>query len=220
MTDTIRFSSTCDCQEYHCLECDGQFIGEDTDTFECPNCGSTNTEETDYIIDCDCWENEKEFAQEIWQTWQTTHPAPYGWYICQGKNLGWQNRGGSRPLRDDIENILEEFSLDTLWTMYFPTVQDAKTADEFHITRSHHDAQAESIVIKPADFSEAVWCIENSPELGDVWIGEIQTLMDQEYEIGTLSDEEVIEICENVDLDPADYVQDPEKFGFAQEDEN
>lgn len=38
--------------------------------------------------------------------------------------------------------------------------------------------------------------------------------MESHYEIGMLSDERVIEICEDVDLDPADYLQDPEKFGF------
>lgn len=221
MSNTIEFSNYCNHSEYHCQECDTYSILEPSEPSDtCPNCGSEEFEELGDVADCGCVEGNYDFAQEIWETWADKNPAPYGWYICDGKGLGWQNRSGLKPLKADVDNILQEFSLDTLWTMYFPTLQDAKTVEEFHITRSHHDAQAESIVIKPADFSEAVWCIENSPELGDVWIGEIQTLMDQEYEIGTLSDEEVIEICENVDLDPANYVQDPEKYGFTQENEN
>ena len=74
--------------------------------------------------------------------------------------------------------------------------------------------RGESIEIKPATFEEAIWCIENAEGLADSWIYEIQELMENHYEIGMLSDERVIEICEDVDLNPADYLQDPEKFGF------
>lgn len=219
MSNTIEFSNYCNHIECHCQECDTYSLmepNESTDT--CPNCGSEDFEELGEAPDCSCVAGNYEFAQEIWETWTNKNPAPYGWYICDGRGLGWQNRSGLKPLKADVDNILEEFSLDTEWSMDFPSLDDAQTIDEFHISRYHHDSPTgEGIDIKPADFEEAIWCIEWSDEMADYWIGAIQDLMEQEYEIGMLDDEKVIEICEKVDLDPVDYLQNPEKYGFEQE---
>ena len=220
MDNTIEFSNTCSCTEFHCEECEADMVfGSDEDDTVCETCGSEDITYNGAPWDCYCAEEGPSFAQEIWEAWTATHPAPYGWYICDGSGLGWQNRSGLRPLNADVDNILEEFSLDTDWTMYFPRLHDAPNAETFHISRSHHDSpMGESIEIKPANFEEAVWCIEWADEMADSWIGEIQSLMENDYEIGMLPDEKVIEICENVDLDPVDYLQDPEKFGFNRED--
>lgn len=219
MSDTIEFSSHCNHDEFHCTECDTYSImdpGEPTDT--CPNCDSDDFEELGEAPDCPCIGDNHEFAQEIWETWTDKHPAPYGWYICDGSGLGWQNRSGLKPLRADFDNILEEFSLDTDWTMDFPSLEIARTSDEFHISRYHHDSpMGESIDIKPADFEETLWCIEWADEMADYWIDAIQDLMNREYEVGMLDDEKVIEICEKVDLDPRDFLQNPEKHGFAED---
>lgn len=215
MSKTIEFSNTCDCFLYTCEDCGLSMVEDFSEENKCIECGSENLEEIGPSAECSCWEGNLEFAQEIWETWADSHPAPYGWYICDGRNLGWQNQSGLNPLNANVDSILEEFSLDTDWTMYFPRLQDVDGADTFRISRAHHDAPTgESIEIKPATFEEAIWCIENAEGLADSWIYEIQELMENHYEIGMLSDERVIEICEDVDLDPADYLQEPEKFGF------
>ena len=216
MNNTIEFSNYCNHTECHCQECDTYSImdpGESTDT--CPNCGSDDFEELGELLDCPYCEESHKLAQEIWETWSENHPAPHGWYICDGSGLGWQNRSGLKPLKSDIDAILEEFSLDTDWTMDFPSLEIAKTADEFHIARYHHDSpMGESIDIKPADFEETLWCIEWADEMADYWIDAIQDLMEREYEVGMLDDEKVIEVCEKVDLDPRDFLQNPEKHGL------
>ena len=50
--------------------------------------------------------------------------------------------------------------------------------------------------------------------MADYWIDAIQDLMEREYEVGMLDDEKVIEVCEKVDLDPRDFLQNPEKHGL------
>lgn len=218
MRDTIEISNGCTCTEYQCEDCDNyMLVSPDEDATVCDMCGSEDITDTGAPYDCPCCEENPSLAQEIWETWTETHPAPYGWYICDGSGLGWQNRSGLKPLNAEVDDILDEFSLDTDWTMHFPTFEDAKSADTFHITRSHHDSpMGEGIEIKPANFEEAVWCIEWSDEMADSWIDAIENLFDQKYEVGLLSDEKVIEICDNADIDPTNYLQDPEKFGYSE----
>lgn len=233
MSNTIELSTTCNHAEYHCERCDNYSYIEETDT--CPDCGSNNFEKLRKLTECSCIEWNYKTAQEIWETWANNNPAPYGWYVCSGSRQGWQNRLALIPLKEDVDNILDEFSYENKWLvanginlgittsapyktthpLHFPTLEDAQIIDMFHISRSHHSSTLnKEIDIKPADFEEAIWCIEQSEETSDSRVGEIRNLMETKYEIGMLDEEKVIEICENVSLDPVDYLQDPEKFGF------
>ena len=183
-TSTFSFSNTCDCATFDCQICTMLFVGSSlahtTGELSCPHCGAhkgspASTSYTamfeelgnDYV-DCACWEENTDYVDELWQQWKAQNPAPFGYYIIKGKNMGWQNRSASKVIHEANISLYIHLSVNTEWVQRWSTDTSANTPLE--VTLSHHDSPTgEQYTVRPASLIETTLGIYRSDDHGDTW---------------------------------------------------